>query len=334
MNQTLLAKSFGKAELTHLLRITEEQAHALLYSQKASLTVSQLAKLKPQFKSRPRPEPLLRKGVSKFRLKPGLPASLAPLVVTVSHKDFEKVKLSWEGKTATFVLNAPRDSTMKGILEDIFTFVDLLEPGRRVNSRMKNTFLMSHVYKKARRDLQMLQKIFGEELDRFRTLALEDKRSLEQIYGPVEVNSVVQQHKLRPKSPYTFEEYSGSPIDFIKLLESVDLLYEIEEDDFTESVKYFTFLGDLIGAERENKRYVVYYNGVHPIDRAYEIASTKADAFPLFCDSEVNTKPTLKISVGAGIYYNAHSKFYIPGSLTIRGAVTTVVGAKTLKVIT
>jgi hypothetical protein len=321
MSLTVIGRSFTKAELVKRLKTTEGHASALMLSSSAMLSVRQLKALEPNFKDLPRPEPKLKsklQPVSKIRLPP----SLTDLVVTTFNDEIHhrKVKLTWKGRTGTFKLNFPLNHTTKGILEDLFTFVDLLEPGFREHSRMKNWYKISPrlTEKKALRDRKALERIFRDQMPEFRALALLDSREVDDIYKS-DTNKVTLKapaHKRLPPLDYELRLFSGNPTDFVRLMESVDYLYEVREDPITKKVDYFTFLGELIGATYDSKCYVAYYKGVHPIDRPYKVAKSGFDLVPLF--SENSNKPySIYIETPC---YNTHCEKYKNGEPTIRGA--------------
>ncbi len=166
MSLTVIGRSFTKAELVKRLKTTEEHASALMLSSSAMLSVRELKALEPNFKDLPRPEPKLKSKLlplSKIRLPP----SLTDLMVTTFNDEVHhrKVKLTWKGRTGTFKLNFPLNHTTKGILEDLFTFVDLLEPGFRNHSRMKEWYFTSPrlTEKKAIRDRRAMRALITRQ---------------------------------------------------------------------------------------------------------------------------------------------------------------------------
>lgn len=287
MRKTILGKAFSIAELRQILKISDTEAKTLAHSAKASISMSNLARLCPEFKAKA--NPWLPERVSKFRRSQyKIPPSLHETSIEFDPFDFEKIKIRHKKRTGTFKLNGTyRNRTPRELLKDIFEFVDLLEPGYRAQSPNKPKYFYGKLHKKCVRDKKALERIFKEELPSFRTLILEEKRPLEEIYGKIDiiVSNKIMTHKEIDQSHREYVKYDHSLQDFILLIEAIDSSYIRKNCSITGVTRYYTRMGDELGMEFNQTPFLLFVKGRHPVDRPYFVGEVSGWDYPVFVDN-------------------------------------------------
>lgn len=360
---TILTPSFSEAEIVQTLKADPDRAKRLLRNRTETITLEELEKLAPNFKKRPRPASLLRGRPPKYGRKPNpdLPLNCDSLSITILSRKPPEVLIEYENRQANFkTLSTLRSS--QTMLKELFYSSDLVNEDIPLVEKKKSRYWRSasSLYEVASSDLKKLKRLFGEEFLKFRKLALDEKRTIENIYGVQVIKgidyakeSIVddsnRSNRIIPSNTdydYSFERFKGTDLQLVKLLRTIDFYYyQIKSPN---EIRYYTHSGSFIALTNLKSSYIVKYKKVPPIDRPLVILGTGRSSmyFPVFVDSFLtiieNGKDNLVLTKEGGQAattttkevilkgiknpsYNYKSKLYKPGQFLRDGQLKVLV---------
>lgn len=299
---TILTPSFSEVEIIETLKADPDRAKRLVRNKAETITLEELEKLGPNFKKRPRPASLLRGRPPKYGRKPNpdLPLNCDSLMITILSRKPPEVLIEYKDRQANFkTLSTLRSS--QTMLKELFYSSDLVNEDIPLVEKKKSRYWRSaaSLHEAANSDLKKLRRLFGEEFLKFRKLALEEKRTIENIYGVQVikgidyakesiVDNINRSNRIIPSNieyDYSYERFKGTDLQLIKMLKTVDYYYyQIKSPN---EIRYYTHSGSFIALTNLKSSFIVKYKKTPPIDRPLIILGTGGSSmyYPVFADS-------------------------------------------------
>lgn len=309
----------------------------MLTRQAATLSLKELSILKPLWRKKPAPEPLLKRNCVSSRYQHRIPKSIDGLeVILYSREHPAKFLVKYKGKQRLFwvtkeVYSAEEKKlnyeTYMDVLGELFVIADILQetnggsplPKRRRKNKYWEildpllTGDLNEVMSTAKKVRDKLEHLFGKEYESYRILFCYEKRSLKSIYRIEDKIKIDYQsegvfydwERTFPRIqhhvqlPYEFKPFDGLDLEFLNYIKRVDPFYVRIDSPFTSL--FYTNSGSLIGMSNSSEHYTVTLNNMDPIDRqvVFLKAYRRREAFIMFKDSILN--------VEEGQHYNSVS---------------------------
>lgn len=335
---SILNPFFTREELALALETTPEHAEGLLRSNDEILTLNQVKLLEPYFplgkrKKTPPKKEFRERRYSREKLQ--IPDDISGLQVEIESFSYylptaAVARLTYKRRTGTFVIVNPLEWTVKGILNDIFSFADLrfCHEGNSKNlhiamtSRMYSTYHPYYERIKSRRDFRFLTRIFRDEYELYRNLALNEVRNYCDIYVRAPELIIDKPMNTVQENNYSFNLWKGNCYDFYNYIYKVDCYFKSEICPITKTVTFQTKFGEKLGAKVGTELFLSTYKGVEPVDRPFRIFKRA----PVFADDIVSENPVVKenglaildtASINSKTYYNRGAKDYKSGHSTL-----------------